>query len=132
MALFQYDALGRRVAKSLGGVLTRPVYAGPWIVEEQFTFNGVDWAFKAAYVHGPGVDNLVMMRHQDFFDVDGDSDFAELKNRKQPVHPRRRLRRSRRHPAAQLSRASRAASHSLGVSVSTGSPSAIRCSTSFK
>ena len=80
MALFQYDALGRRVAKSLGGVLTRPVYAGPWIVEEQFTFNGVDWAFKAAYVHGPGVDNLVMMRHQDFFDVDGDSDFAELKN----------------------------------------------------
>ena len=31
-------------------------------------------------MHGPGLDNLVMIRHADWFDVDGDNDLLEKQN----------------------------------------------------
>ena len=35
LASYAYDALGRRVAKTVGGVTTRYIYAGERVIEER-------------------------------------------------------------------------------------------------
>lgn len=78
-ATYEYDALGRRVRKTFDGYVTRFVHARPWVVEDyrkNLNLSGNEW-LKGAYVHGPGLDNVVMMRHRDWKDVDDDVDYQE-------------------------------------------------------
>ena len=79
---YTYDALGRRVTKFDGqGYETRYVHAGPWIIEDYRRIKYVTpWNLKGAYVHGPGIDNVVMMRHRDWADADTDWDRVEPRN----------------------------------------------------
>jgi RHS repeat-associated protein len=79
VATYTYDALGRRATKTTGGYTTRFVNAGPWVLEDYCKNNGgtgIEW-LKGTYVHGPGIDNVVMMRHRDWKDVDSDADKVE-------------------------------------------------------
>jgi RHS repeat-associated protein len=79
VATYTYDALNRRATKVVDGLTTRFVNAGPWVVEDyRRNANGtnVEW-LKGTYLHGPGIDNVVLMRHRDWKDVDVDSDYVE-------------------------------------------------------
>jgi RHS repeat-associated protein len=56
-ASYKYDALGRRIEKSVNGEITRYVYDGVRILEE---YNGSN-VFLTRYVYGPGIDDPLLM-----------------------------------------------------------------------
>ena len=56
---YAYDALGRRVAKTVGTVTERYVHDGNGVVED---IDGATHALKAEYAWGPGGDNLLYVR----------------------------------------------------------------------
>ncbi len=56
-ASYRYDALGRRIEKTVNGSATRYIYDGQNILEE---YNGSN-VFLTRYVHGPGMDNPLLM-----------------------------------------------------------------------
>ena len=67
-----FDALGRRVMKTTGAFDYRFVHAGAWLIEDSRRLIGGTgtWYWKGSYLHGPGIDNVVMMRHRDWVDED--------------------------------------------------------------
>ncbi len=79
---YTFDALGRRVAKTTSsGMDNWYVHAGAWLVEDYRRFTGqTNWYVKGTYVHGPGIDSVVMMRHRDWCDQDSDINKIEPKN----------------------------------------------------
>lgn len=56
---FTYDALGRRVSKTVNGVTERYVHEGDQVVLD---INGTTQAVKAEYGYRPGLDNLAFLR----------------------------------------------------------------------
>ena len=79
---YGFDALGRRVSKTDANFGCYFVYAGPWMIEDYHRPAGssATWQMKGAYVHGPGIDNVVMARHRDWVDEDSDTDKVEPAN----------------------------------------------------
>lgn len=69
VALFAYDALGRRIEKNAGGVRTTYAYAGSAILRESRAGQNF------VYVHGPGVDEPLAKWHEPdaatYFHADG-------------------------------------------------------------
>jgi len=82
IATYGFDALGRRITKTAGGWQYRYIHAGPWLIEDYRRLSGGSgiWQLKGSYVHGSGIDNVVMMRHRDWVDEDSDLDRVETKN----------------------------------------------------
>ncbi|MFN8825957.1 MAG: RHS repeat-associated core domain-containing protein [Planctomycetota bacterium] len=81
VASYGFDALGRRITKNAGMWQYRFVHAGPWMIEDYRRIKTEQaWYLKGGYVHGPGIDNIVMMRHRDWVDQDSDVDKVEPKN----------------------------------------------------
>ena len=72
VAEYLFDALGRRVKKTAGGWDTHLIHAGPWVIEDyrRYAGGGSAWQLRNSYVHGPGIDNVVMMRHRDWVHED--------------------------------------------------------------
>ena len=77
IASYTYDALDRRITKTVGTKTTRYVYAGSWIIEEYVT-DGAPEAKVAEYYHGSGMDDVVMTRRTDVNDLDGDGLTGDL------------------------------------------------------
>ncbi|MEW6743536.1 MAG: RHS repeat-associated core domain-containing protein, partial [Planctomycetota bacterium] len=73
IATYTYDAIGRRQSKTVAGVTTRFIYAGPWVIEEYR--NGV---LEAVNDFGDGIDEVIRSRRVDHADIDGDQDTTEL------------------------------------------------------
>ena len=78
VASFTYDALGRRLSKTVGNVTTRYVYAGPWLIEEYQKDGSSPEVLDAVHYHGTGVDDVLMSKRVDRADLDSDGDFGEL------------------------------------------------------
>jgi len=57
-AAYTYDALNRRVTKTVGSVTTRYVHSGAQVIEE---YEGSATTPARAYVYGPGTDNPVLL-----------------------------------------------------------------------
>ncbi|MFM8386308.1 MAG: RHS repeat-associated core domain-containing protein [Planctomycetia bacterium] len=74
MAEYKYDALGRRVEKSVTGATYRYIYSGVETVSV-YTSAGT---WKQDYVYGPGIDEVLMLEQADVLDWDGDSNTSEL------------------------------------------------------
>ena len=66
---YRYDALGRRIEKSVDGQLTRYVYDHEDILLE---YSGTQNTLVARFLHGPGVDAPLMMER----DTNGDGTFS--------------------------------------------------------
>jgi RHS repeat-associated protein len=75
IASYRYDALGRRVEKSVvGGATTRYVLDGVQVVEE---FDGSN-VWQARYVYEDGIDQPRCMDRADIADVNGNSNTTEV------------------------------------------------------
>ena len=55
---YNYDGLGRRIAKSVNNATTQYVYDGPNIIAE---YNG-SGSLVASYTHGPGIDEVLSVK----------------------------------------------------------------------
>ncbi|MFM8387602.1 MAG: RHS repeat-associated core domain-containing protein [Planctomycetia bacterium] len=74
VAEYKYDALGRRVEKSVTGATYRYIYSGVETVSV-YTSTGT---WKQDYVYGSGIDEVLMLEQADVLDWDGDSNTTEL------------------------------------------------------
>jgi RHS repeat-associated protein len=71
---YKYDALGRRVEKTVSGATYRYIYSGVETVSV-YTTTG---AWKQDYVYGPVIDEVLMLEQADVLDWDADSNTTEL------------------------------------------------------
>jgi RHS repeat-associated protein len=71
---YKYDALGRRVEKTVSGATYRYIYSGVEIVSV-YTTTGT---WKQDYVYGPTIDEVLMLEQADVLDWDADSNTTEL------------------------------------------------------
>lgn len=81
VATYEYDALDRRIRKNVGGVATRYVYAGEWIIEEYETVGAGGEVQVGQYYHATGIDDVIMSRRLDQNDLDQDgltTDYVDL------------------------------------------------------
>lgn len=58
IANYKYDALGRRIQKTLASQTVKYYYAGQNLIEEY----NINDSLQASYVYGDGIDNIIAMR----------------------------------------------------------------------
>ncbi len=81
VATYTYDAAGRRRSKTVNGVTTRYVYAGPTMLLEYRKVGAAAETLDASHYHGIRADSVIMSRRRDRVDLDQDNlttDFVDL------------------------------------------------------
>ena len=60
LAVYEYDWLGRRIAKTIGGVRTEYVYDGDQVIAE-YDDSGGSMQLARKFIYGPGIDEPICM-----------------------------------------------------------------------